>query len=78
MKLSIIAIGKPGRGPEAALAADYAARATAAVLGKKAVAPQHIAEVAPLALRHRLRRNPLDNAGSSTRVERAVAELLPA
>ncbi len=35
MKLSIIAIGKPGRGPEAALAADYAARASVAgrVLG---------------------------------------------
>lgn len=30
MKLSILSIGKPGRGPEAALAADYAARATAA------------------------------------------------
>ncbi|MBU1345661.1 MAG: 23S rRNA (pseudouridine(1915)-N(3))-methyltransferase RlmH [Alphaproteobacteria bacterium] len=29
MKLAIIAIGKPGRGPEAALAADYCARATA-------------------------------------------------
>jgi len=30
VKLAIAAIGKPGRGPEAALAADYAARATAA------------------------------------------------
>ncbi|HST91056.1 MAG TPA: 23S rRNA (pseudouridine(1915)-N(3))-methyltransferase RlmH [Brevundimonas sp.] len=30
MKLAVIAIGKPGRGPEAALAADYAERATAA------------------------------------------------
>ena len=30
MKLAIAAIGKPGRGPEAALASDYAARATAA------------------------------------------------
>ncbi len=30
MRLSILAIGKPGRGPEALLAADYAARATAA------------------------------------------------
>ncbi len=30
MKVSIIAIGRPGRGPEAALADDYAARATAA------------------------------------------------
>lgn len=30
MKLSLIAIGKPGRGPEAALADDYARRATVA------------------------------------------------
>ena len=30
MKISILAIGKPGRGPEAALAADYAQRATLA------------------------------------------------
>lgn len=30
MKLVIAAIGRPGRGPEAALAADYAQRATAA------------------------------------------------
>ena len=28
MKISILAIGKPGRGPEATLAADYAQRAT--------------------------------------------------
>ena len=28
MKLAIAAIGKPGRGPEAALADDYARRAT--------------------------------------------------
>lgn len=30
MKLAIAAIGKPGRGPEASLAADYAARTSAA------------------------------------------------
>ena len=30
MKLAVIAIGKPGRGPEATLAADYAERATLA------------------------------------------------
>lgn len=30
MKLAILAIGKPGRGPEATLAADYAERATLA------------------------------------------------
>jgi magnesium chelatase subunit I len=34
--------------------------------------------VAPPALRHRLRRNVLDDTGSSTRVERALAEVLPA
>jgi magnesium chelatase subunit I len=31
--------------------------------------------MAPPALRHRLRRNPLDEAGSSARIERAVTEL---
>lgn len=55
-----------------------AARALAALDGDKAVADHHIRRIAAPALRHRLRRNPLDNAGSSTRVERAVAELLPA
>ena len=39
---------------------------------------EHIRRVAAPALRHRLRRNPLDNAGSSTRVERALADLFPA
>jgi len=29
------------------------------------------------ALRHRLRRNPLDDTGSTERIERAVAELWP-
>jgi magnesium chelatase subunit I len=53
-----------------------AARATAALAGKKAVAPAHIAEVAPLALRHRLRRNVLDDTGSTVRIARAVAELM--
>jgi len=31
--------------------------------------------VAPMALRHRLRRNVLDETGSTARIERAVAEL---
>jgi magnesium chelatase subunit I len=29
-----------------------------------------------MALRHRLRRNPLDDTGSGTRVDRALAEVL--
>lgn len=53
-----------------------AARALAALEGKKAVSDEHLRHVAPSALRHRLRRNPLDDAGSSVRVERAIAEVL--
>ncbi len=52
-----------------------AARAVAALDGDAAVADRHLRRIAAPALRHRLRRNPLDDAGSSARVERAVAEL---
>ena len=55
-----------------------AARAAAALDGDAEVALSHILAVAPLALRHRLRRDPLDDAGSGSRVARAVAELFPA
>jgi magnesium chelatase subunit I len=55
-----------------------AARSLAAFEGDDAVTDEHIKRVAPSALRHRLRRNPLDDAGSTTRVERAMAELFPA
>ena len=52
-----------------------AARAFAALQGDAVVGDAHLKRVAPPALRHRLRRNPLDDAGSSVRVDRAVAEL---
>ncbi len=52
-----------------------AARAYAALEGDKAVADSHLRTMAPSVLRHRLRRNPLDDAGSDTRVERAVTEV---
>jgi len=52
-----------------------AARAVVALEGEGAVADAHLRQVAAIALRHRLRRNPLDEAGSTTRVERAVVEL---
>ena len=55
-----------------------AARALASIEGDKTVTDAHLKRVAPPALRHRLRRNPLDDAGSTTRVERAVGELFPA
>lgn len=53
-----------------------AARALAALENDAEVDDGHLRRVAPSALRHRLRRNPLDDAGSTTRVERAVAEML--
>ncbi|MDP3519358.1 MAG: magnesium chelatase ATPase subunit I [Hydrogenophaga sp.] len=55
-----------------------ASRALAALQGDKAVSDAHLRRVAGPALRHRLRRNPLDDAGSSARVLRAVAELMGA
>jgi magnesium chelatase subunit I len=51
-----------------------AARALAALQGDATVGDTHLKRVAPPALRHRLRRNPLDDAGSTVRVERAIAE----
>ncbi len=55
-----------------------AARAVAALDGDPAVADAHLKRVAPSALRHRLRRNPLDEAGSTVRVERALEEVFSA
>jgi magnesium chelatase subunit I len=55
-----------------------AARAFAALQGDSSVQESHLRHVAAPALRHRLRRNPLDDSGSGTRVERALQELAPA
>ena len=52
-----------------------AARALAALDGAKTVTDAQLKRIAPPALRHRLRRNPLDDAGSSVRVDRAIAEI---
>ncbi len=53
-----------------------AARALASLEGDRRVTTAHLRAVAPAALRHRLRRNPLDEAGSTARVARAVDEIL--
>jgi magnesium chelatase subunit I len=53
-----------------------AARALAALEAAKTVTDDHLRRIAPPALRHRLRRNPLDDAGSSVRVDRAISEVL--
>ena len=52
-----------------------AARALASLESAKSVTDEHLRMVAPSALRHRLRRNPLDDAGSTVRVDRAIAEV---
>lgn len=55
-----------------------AARAQAALSGADRVERVHLVQIAPSALRHRLRRDPLDDTVSTTRVSRAVEELFPA
>jgi magnesium chelatase subunit I len=52
-----------------------AARAVAALHGKGQVSSAEMIQIAPPALRHRLRRDPMDEAGSGQRIERAIEEL---
>ncbi|ULB09274.1 magnesium chelatase ATPase subunit I [Cereibacter azotoformans] len=70
-----IALGSDGLRGELTLL--RAARAQAAFEGAETVGRSHLRSVATMALSHRLRRDPLDEAGSVTRVERCVAEVLP-
>ena len=53
-----------------------AARALAAYQGDSAVTRDHLRQIAPMAMSHRLRRDPLDEAGSVTRVIRAAEDIL--
>jgi magnesium chelatase subunit I len=52
-----------------------ACRAYAAISGAKSVDTSHIQRVAAMSLRHRLRRDPLDDSGSTVRVERAMSSV---
>jgi magnesium chelatase subunit I len=49
-----------------------AARALAAFIKSEQVSEQHVKNVASMCLSHRLRRDPLDETGSASRVERAL------
>ena len=69
-----IALGSDGLRGELTLL--RAARALAAYRGASRVTRNHLRDVAPLALSHRLRRDPLDEAGSGARVARIVATVL--
>jgi magnesium chelatase subunit I len=90
-RLAKIAIGDCGRkrvaelclalgtdGLRGELTLIRAARAFASLEDSATVTDAHLRRLAPMALRHRLRRDPLDDAGSGVRVERAVQELFGA
>lgn len=69
-----LALGSDGLRGE--LTVLKAARAYAAWREDTAVGRTHVRDVAAMALRHRLRRDPLDEAGSGVRVERTVEDVL--
>ena len=65
-------------GLRAELTLMRASRACAALHGAKAVTPAHLKQIAVMALRHRLRRDPLDDTDSGVRVQRTLDEVLGA
>ncbi|MEO0389318.1 MAG: magnesium chelatase ATPase subunit I [Pseudomonadota bacterium] len=69
-----IALGSDGLRGELTLL--RAGRALAAFEGATRLGRAHIQAVAPIALSHRLRRDPLDEAGSVARVMRTTADVL--
>ncbi len=71
-----VALGADGLRGELTLL--RAARALAAFEGASQTDRSHLRRVAPLALRHRLRRDPLDDAGSGVRVGRVIDDILVA
>jgi magnesium chelatase subunit I len=70
------AVGTDGVRGELALLRG--ARALAAFGGARTVSESHLRTIAPSALRHRLRRNVLDDVGSTARIGRAITEVLGA
>ena len=69
-----LALGTDGLRGELTLV--RAARALAALDGGGPPSTDQLRRVAAMALRHRLRRDPLDETGSTARIERAVREVL--
>ena len=69
-----IAMGSDGLRGELTLLKT--ARAFAAYEGASSVEKSHLKRIAPMALSHRLRRDPLDDTGSLARVERTLEAVL--
>lgn len=70
-----LAVGADGLRGELTLL--KAARALSAFAGDTTVTRAHLRAVAPMVLTHRLRRDPLDEAGQGARIARILAEHLP-
>jgi magnesium chelatase subunit I len=68
-----LALGTDGLRGELTLVRS--ARALAALEGKTAATLAHLRAIAPSVLRHRLRRDPLDESSADIRVERVITEL---
>jgi len=68
-----LALGTDGLRGELTLVRS--ARALAAFEGRAAVTLDHLKTIAPSVLRHRLRRDPLDESSADIRVERVITEL---
>lgn len=71
-----VALGSDGLRGELALM--RAGRGFAALDGAETVSVEHIRKAAPMALSHRLRKDPLDDSDASSRVARTVEEVLGA
>ena len=68
-----LALGTDGLRGELTLVRS--ARALAALEGKTTATLAHLRSIAPAVLRHRLRRDPLDESSADSRVQRVISEL---
>ncbi len=76
-KAAEICIALETDGSRGELTLMRAARAYAALQDDSSVTLEHLKAIAPMALGHRLRRNPLDESSAGVRVQRVLDEHLP-
>ena len=74
-KISELCLTLKTDGLRGELSLSKAAKACAALNGSRRVKDEHVKSVAVMSLRHRLRRDPLDDSSSDIRVKKAISEL---